>query len=52
MKRFVVGEDRSQGTLFPEHLDDFITEDNPVQVIELFIESLPLAERKRSGNDD
>jgi hypothetical protein len=29
MKRFVVGEDRSQGTLFPEHLDDFITEDNP-----------------------
>jgi transposase len=42
MKRFVVGEDRSQGTLFPERLDDFITEDNPVQIVEYFIESLPL----------
>ena len=34
---------------FPEHLDDFITEDNPVQVIELFIESLPLAELGFTG---
>ena len=29
MKRYVVGQDRSQGTLFPEALDDYITEDNP-----------------------
>src|ERR1017187_5247047 len=29
MKRFIEGEDRSQSTLFPEHLDDYITEDNP-----------------------
>jgi hypothetical protein len=29
MKRFVEGEDRSQSTLFPEHLDDYIAEDNP-----------------------
>lgn len=49
MKRFVVGEDRSQGTLFPEHLDDFITEDNPVQVIEAFVESLPLGELGFTG---
>jgi hypothetical protein len=29
MKRFIEGEDRSQSTLFPEHLDDYIAEDNP-----------------------
>ena len=33
MKRFIEGEDRSQSTLFPEHLDDYIAEDNPVRVI-------------------
>jgi transposase len=49
MKRFVVGENRSQGTLFPERLDDFITEDNPVQVIEAFIESLPLGKLGFTG---
>ena len=49
MKRFVVGEDRSQGALFPERLDDFITEDNPVQVVEAFIESLPLDELGFAG---
>ena len=34
MKRFVEGEDRSQSTLFPERLDDYIAEDNPVRVID------------------
>ena len=29
MKRFIEGEDRSQSTLFPEYLDDYIAEDNP-----------------------
>jgi hypothetical protein len=28
MTRFVVGEDRSQSTLFPERLDDYLAEDN------------------------
>jgi transposase len=42
MKRFVVGEARGQSTLFPERLDDFITEDNPVRVIDVFIEELDL----------
>jgi hypothetical protein len=32
MKRFVEGEDRTQNTLFPERLDDYICEDNPVRV--------------------
>ena len=42
MKRFVEGEDRSQSTLFPERLDDWISEDNPVQVIDVFVDELNL----------
>lgn len=44
MKRFVEGEDRSQGTLFPERLDDYIADDNPVRVIDAFVEELDLAD--------
>jgi len=42
MKRFIDGEDRSQVTLLPECLDDFISEDNPVRVIDAFVEELDL----------
>jgi len=42
MKRFVEGEDRAQVTLLPECLDDYIAEDNPVRVIDVFIEELDL----------
>jgi transposase len=42
MKRFVEGLDRSQITLFPETLEDFVAEDNPVRVIEAFVEGLDL----------
>ena len=42
MKRFIEGEARSQAVLFPEHLDDWIAEDNPVRAIEVFVESLDL----------
>lgn len=42
MKRFVQGENRSQSTLFPESLDEYVTEDNPVRVIEVFIDELDL----------
>ena len=42
MKRFVEGEDRSQGTLFPDRLDDWICEDNPVRVIDVFVDELDL----------
>ena len=31
MTRFVVGDDRSQSTLFPERLADYLSEDNPVR---------------------
>ena len=43
MKRYIEGEDRSQSTLFPEHLDDYIAEDNPVRVIDVFVDELDLS---------
>ncbi len=43
MKRFVEGTDRSQSTLFPERLDDWIGEDNPVRVVDVFVDELDLA---------
>ena len=33
MSRFIEGEDRSQASLFPERLDDYIAEDNPVRLV-------------------
>ena len=42
MKRFIEGTDRSQSTLFPECLEDWIEEDNPVRVIEVFVNELDL----------
>src|SRR5262245_42270554 len=44
MKRFVEGADRRQSTLFPECLEDWIIEDNPVRVIDVFVDELDLAE--------
>jgi transposase len=43
MSRFVVGDDRSQSTLFPERLDDYLGEDNPVRAIDVFVDELDLA---------
>ena len=51
MKRFVEGLDRGQETLFPETLDDFVEEENPVRVIEAFVEALELGELGFSGVD-
>jgi len=47
MRRFVEGADRKQATLFPECLDDWIAEDNPVRVIDAFIDRLDLGELGR-----
>ena len=44
MKRFVDGVERGQSTLFPECLEDWINEDNPVRVIDVFVDELDLAE--------
>jgi transposase len=42
MRRFVEGCDRGQMTLLPECLDDWIGENNPVRVIDAFVEALSL----------
>lgn len=44
MKRFIEGESRSQLTLMPECLEDYIGPDNPVRVVDAFVEALDLAE--------
>src|SRR5919106_6983690 len=43
MKRFVEGQDRRQATLLPECLDDYVAQDNPVRIIEAFVDELDLA---------
>ena len=42
MKRFIEGEERTQVTLLPECLDDYIAEDNPVRVVDVFVDELRL----------
>ena len=51
MRRFVEGTDRGQSTLFPECLEDWIGEENPVRVIDVFVDELDLAELGFSGVD-
>ena len=42
MTGFIEGESRTQATLFPERLDDYITESNPIRVIDVFVDELDL----------
>jgi transposase len=42
MKRFIEGVDRSQGTLFPDRLEDWIGDDNAVRVVDVFVDELDL----------
>ena len=44
MKRFIRGEDRNQATLFPQCFDETISADNPVRVVDAYIEALDLEE--------
>ncbi len=43
MGRYVEGADRNQTTLLPECLDDFVAEDNPIRVVDVFVDELDLA---------
>jgi transposase len=43
MTGFIEGEARTQATLFPERLDDYIAEENAVRVIDVFLDSLDLS---------
>ena len=51
MKRFVDGKDRGQGALFPECLDDWVDQDNPVRLIDVFLNGLILRCARFSGID-
>ena len=42
MQRFVQGDDRTQASLLPASLEDYVDADNPARVIEAFVEALDL----------
>ena len=44
MKRFIEGVDCCQTTLFPERLEDWIGDDNPVRVVCVFVDELDLGD--------
>lgn len=44
MPRFVEGEDRIQGSLLPARIEDLVSEDNAVRVVESFVEALDLGQ--------
>ncbi len=50
MKRFIEGEGRHQVTLIPECLDDFVGADNPVRVVDAFVDELDLQELGFEGS--
>ena len=56
MRRFVETEDRRQGVLLPEYLDDWVAEENPARVIDVFVDELDLKpkpgglERRRASS--
>ena len=49
MKRFIEGEDRRQATLLPASLEDYVTESDPVRVVDVFIDELDLEALGFSG---
>ena len=49
MKRYIEGEDRTQVALLPECLEDYVDQDNPVRVVEAFVEQLDLIEMGFDG---
>jgi len=44
MSGFIEGIDRSQISLFPERLEDWICEDNPVRIVNVFVDALDLTD--------
>lgn len=49
MKRFIEGEDRGQGILLPELLDDYVAENNPVRFVDAFVDELDLSKLGLGG---
>ena len=51
MKRFIEGEDRAQVTLLPACLEDYVEAENPVRVVEAFVDGLDLGKLDFEGVD-
>jgi transposase len=51
MKRFIEGEDRAQVTLLPACLEDYVEAENPVRVVEAFVDGLDLGKLDFGGID-
>ena len=51
MKRFIEGECRTQTTLLPESIDDFITDTNPVRIVDVFVDEIDLGKLGFDGVD-
>src|SRR5471032_1259391 len=51
MKRFIEGEARTQVTLLPACLDDYVAEENPVRVVDVFVDELDLGALGFEGVD-
>lgn len=51
MKRFIQGQERTQATLLPECLDDYVDEDNAVRVVDVFVDQLDLRALGFEGAD-
>lgn len=49
MKRFIEGECRTQTTLLPESIDDYITDTNPVRIVDVFVDELDLGKLEFDG---
>jgi transposase len=51
MQGFVQGADRQQTTLFPECLDDWVGENNPIRAVDVFVDALKLRDLGFDGVD-
>ena len=51
IKRFIEGEARTQITLRPECLDDYVAEESPVRVVDVFVDKLDLGALRFEGVD-
>jgi transposase len=49
MNRFVQSEERTQDTFLPSRLEDYVTDDNPVRVIDVFVAELDLTKLDFEG---
>ena len=49
MGRFIAGCDRRQQLFLPDCVDDYVAEDSPVRIVDVFVDELDLAATGRRG---